>query len=82
MKTYAVYLKRYKKEAKIMDCFSTKEKAMACIDHVSTSLFPKSDIIHDKTHPNYLCKIRLNNFYMGIYADAYDTYYIEELNIK
>ena len=82
MKAYAVCLKCYKKEMKVMEYFSTKEKAKACIDRISTKLFPNHDIIHDKEHNAYVCKIRLNNFYMGIYEDAYDTYYIDEITIQ
>ena len=82
MKAYAVCLKCYKKEMKVMEYFSTIEKAKAFIDSISTKLFPNHDIIHDKEHSAYVCKIRLNNFYMGIYDDAYDVYYIDEITIR
>ena len=84
MKAYAVCFVPFKKNIECMEYFSTKRKAKKYIDNIFAKFSKHHKVTLDKIHPNYICRIYLNNFY-GVSSEAkvgYDSYYMEEINIQ
>ena len=83
MKAYVVCFVPWKKQHIDSEkFFSAKENAIKYIDEVFTRFSKHHKVTLDKEHPNYICRIYLENFYMDpSFKDSYDSYYIEEIEI-